>query len=368
MRIDIRELDQTRLDMAAQHYEEYGYFILTGIEQAVTAVYRPILAGIIGVEERELDTVFSADRSMGILPPGIRQKLARVTTTEALAETLIVNLQPVLRRLLGPLVHVSSSFHAQFKGAPVKSVDHGGYGQDYLEVHGPYLLHQDFTGANIPTSPSAVTLWTGLNTTPDWNLRLYPGSHRAGMLCNRWIELTDPRLKPLGEPIDIRAEVGAAVIFNAMLLHGTSNAGPRQRVSCDIRFFPLCGFLPSEVRTAGHASLDEIERLAATAPGPVLRAPLGETRVFLGEDVALEDARAHCVTNWVNYINLGTRGKPAEALPYLEAFTNVEIGIDAPDVYASKFHQYPTHAETIERARQRLGGVTPEIGVAAHAN
>jgi len=368
MKIDFRELDQKRLDLAAQHYEEHGYFILTGIEQAVAAEYRPILAGIIGVEEQELEHLFAADRPIGILPPEIRQKLARVTATDGLADKLVATLQPVLRRLIGPLLHVSSSFHAQFKGAPVKTVDHGGYGQDYLEVHGPYLLHQDFTGANIPTSPSAVTLWTALNTTPDWNLRLYPGSHRIGMLCNRWIELTDTRLQPLGEPVDIAAEVGTAVIFNAMILHGTSNAGPRQRVSFDIRFFPLCGFLPSKVRTAGHASIEEIECLAASAPGPVLQAPLAEARVFLGEQVAIEDAPAHSVLNWVNYINLRTHGRPAEALPYLAAFTNQDIGIDPPEVYASKFHEYATHTGTIECARRCVaGGRTSEIGVATHA-
>jgi hypothetical protein len=368
MKIDFRELDQKQLERAAQHYEEHGYFLLTGIEQVVTAAYRPILAAIIGVRERELDGLFAPDRPMGILPEEVRQQLARVKTTESLAAALIGRLEPVLRRLVGPLLHISSSFHAQFKGAPVKSVDHGGYGQDYLEVHGPYLLHQDFTGAKMPTSPSAVTLWTGLNTTPDWNLRLYPGSHRAGMLCNRWIDLTDPRLEPFGNPVDIAAEVGTAVIFNAMLLHGTSNAGPRQRVSCDIRFFPLCGFLPSEVRTAGPASIADIDSLSATAPGPVLRAPLSETRIFLGEDVPLEDAPAHSVANWVNYINLETRGRHLDALRYLEAFTNREIGIDPPEVYAAKFHKYPARPETAERARQILaGGMASEIGVAAHA-
>jgi hypothetical protein len=46
-----------------------------------------------------------------------------------------------------------------------------------MEVHGAYLLHQDFTGAPIPTVPSGLTMWVGQNDCPNWTLRLYPGSN-----------------------------------------------------------------------------------------------------------------------------------------------------------------------------------------------
>ena len=56
-----------------------------------------------------------------------------------------------------------------------------------------------------------------------------------------------PRLAQLAPPVEIEARAGTGVIFNALLFHGTGKLGARRRVSCDLRFFPLCGFLPSEV-------------------------------------------------------------------------------------------------------------------------
>lgn len=350
--LDLRELDRNRLEAAAQHYEEQGYLVLTGAEQAVTSVFRPILAEIIGVATPDLDELFKPDKPLGILPHEVRRKLSRVETSNRLAESLLTSLEPIVRRLLGPIVHVSSSFHAQLKSAPVKNVERGGYQSDYLEVHGPYLLHQDFTGANIPTSPSALTLWVAQNTTSNWNLRLYPGSHRYGMLCNRWIELNDPRLAVLGKPVDIEARRDMAVIFNAMLLHGTSNPGPMQRISCDIRFFPLCGFLPSQPRLVGGWTETTLDEMLAAARGPTLRAPLLETQLYAGIFTPPEPAPPHSVLNWVNFVNCVIQGDPAAALSYLERFTNREIGIDPPEVYASKFLAHPVNQQTLERARR----------------
>ena len=62
------------------------------------------------------------------------------------------------------LAHVSSTFHGQCKGQNSDETYGGGYTGDSKEVSAPYLLHQDFTGANIPTSPSALTLWAGVNS------------------------------------------------------------------------------------------------------------------------------------------------------------------------------------------------------------
>ena len=140
----------------------------------------------------------------------------------------------MFRRLFGPLVHVSSNYHAQVKGGDVLRVDRGGGVGEYREVQGQYLIHQDFTGARIPTSPSQLTLWVAQNSSPDWTLRMYPGSHRNGLLNNQWVSLDDPWLAQFGTPVDVTAEEGLAVIFNSLLLHASSNPGPRRRVSCDI--------------------------------------------------------------------------------------------------------------------------------------
>ena len=104
-----------------------------------------------------------------------------------------------------------------------------------------------------PTSPSAVTLWVSMNSCPDWTVRFYPASHRQGLLCNDFLELDDQRLAALEKPIEVHAKIGTGVLFNALMLHGTGNPGSQRRVSCDIRFFPLCAFLPSTVHF-----LDEI--------------------------------------------------------------------------------------------------------------
>lgn len=359
MNIDFRDLDKKHLEAAARHYEEHGYFILTGVEEALSARFRPILADLIGVDSSELEGLFAPDRPLGILPSQLRRKLARVETSDALADTLVNTLEPIIRRLIGPVVQVSSTFHAQIKGAPLDYADHGGAQHDYLEVHVPFQLHQDFTGATIPTSPSAVTLWVALNTAPDWNLRLYPGSHRYGMLCNRFIDLADPRLAALGKPLDIQARAGTAVLFNAMLLHGTSNPGPTQRVSCDIRFFPRCGFLPSQPRPVGNGTGGTMAELLPTAPGPTLRAPLLETQIYMGIPTALESAPEHSVLNWVNCVNCLVEGNLVAALPHLERFTNRVIGLDPPEVYVSKFLRRPTYQQRPHGARECLHAVKP---------
>jgi hypothetical protein len=253
---------------------------------------------------------------------------------------------------------VSSTFHVQYKGGSRRRVEHGGYvpDSDFTELHGQYLLHQDFTGAALPTSPSAVTVWTAMNTCPQWNLRLYPGSHRLGMLCNQWLELDDNRLEALGNPIDIQAQEGTAVVFNAMLLHGTSNPGPKVRASCDVRFFPLCGFLPSQVHLLAPSAARELALGLDRVSGPVLRSPLLETQAFLGETPVVPSLPArNSVLNWANYVKLVMRGELDEALPSLERFVNVEIGGDPLTPYAKKFHGREVHEQTLRMARELMG-------------
>ena len=229
-----------------------------------------------------------------------------------------------------------------------------------MELHGPYLLHQDFAGAAIPTSPSMVTLWTPLNTSSYWNLRLYPGSHLQGLLCNKWLELQDSRLDVLGAPVDIQAKEGTAVMFNSMMLHGTSNPGPQRRVSCDIRFFPLCGFLPSEPYLLDPNPLEAIASGLERAPGPVLRSPLLEDLAFLGKettgvDLPLLETSPCSVLNWVNYISMVQSTNPESALPFLRALVNDRIGVDELEVYISKFFACPVQQDTLENIRQKIG-------------
>jgi hypothetical protein len=189
MVFDLAELDVRMLEEVCRVYEEQGYCVLSGLKERVTSRFYPLVREALGVNGPEWAEALDPRRPGRIFPPEIRRKLARVETPGTLAHDLLGALRPVLSGLIGPLVHVSSTSHAQFKGVPAAPVDHGGYESklEYMEVHGAYWLHQDFTGASIPTSPSGLTLWIGLNECPDWTLRLYPGSHRLGLLCNRWL-------------------------------------------------------------------------------------------------------------------------------------------------------------------------------------
>jgi hypothetical protein len=359
MRFHLRDMTGPGVEAAARHFEENGFFMLDGVGDEVTAHFRPLLAEMMDVSAGELREILDPNSAPMVLPVEIRQRLSRITTPPELRDAIFAALEPVFVRILGPLVHVSSSFHGQFKGGEMKAVDHGGYKQDYLEVQGQYLLHQDFTGANIPTSPCAITLWVAQNSCPDFNLRLYPRSHKVGLICEQWLPLDDPKLAFLGAPIDVVAEEGTAVIFNSLLLHSSSNPGPRRRVSCDIRFFPLCGFLPSEVHVLGARPLATLRRRLTEESGDTLRAPLLEDLAFLGEGEVEPDVPPLSVRNWANYLVELLNGDPDAALPHFERFVNVDHGWDAPQKYTSKYHDRQIHRETLLTARRKIAAAEP---------
>jgi phytanoyl-CoA dioxygenase PhyH len=260
----------------------------------------------------------------------------------------------VLARLLGPIVHISRDFHAQFKCGATGRVGYGGYDsqQSFMEVHGAYQLHQDFTGASLPTSPSALILWTGLNDCEDWPVRIYPRSHRLGLLCRRFVSVDHASLTRLGEPLEIQARPGSGIIFNSLLLHGTGSAGPGRRVSCDIRFFPSCPYLQSLPRSLVESPAAFIEERLARETGETLRAPLLENQAIaacMGDNVK---AAPHSILNWANYLNDVCNGDPDRAADHLARFANAEIGLDSPGTYIEQFHGRPMQPATLERIRE----------------
>lgn len=359
MPLDLSRIDAPALKRAAREYDEQGFLLLSGVDD-VSHRMASELAGRIGADETTLDSMLDPEKAV-VFPQEIRQRLSKVDTSRELAVWLLHRLEDLLGEMLGPFVHVSSDFHGQFKGGGALQVDHGGYKPEtsFMEVHGGYLLHQDFAGATIPTSPSAMTLWVALNTCPDWNLRLYPASHRQGILCSEFLALDDPRLASLEKPVDIQAARGTGVVFNAMLLHGTSNPGPRRRVSCDIRFFPLCGFLPSEVHMLGDDPLRRLNERLSEETAATLRAPLLEDRIFLGGEIERETVPERSVLNWVSYLDGLAHGRRDEALPHLERLANQGFDPSAPATYAAKFHNRPVSSKTLGAVRDRLSSVTP---------
>lgn len=366
MRFRLDQLSGSNLEAAAQHFETHGYFMLEGVSDAITRHFKPLVAERMMVNDEELERILDPESPPMVLPEEVRKRMSRIDSTPELQTALLGNLSGMFRRLMGPFVHVSSTFHGQFKGGDAPPVDHGGYNANakYLEVQGQYLIHQDFAGAALPTSPCGVTLWTPLNSCPEWNLRLYPGSHRHGLLCQEWMKLDDPRLASFGAPIDIKAERGTAMVFNALLLHSSSNPGYRRRVSCDIRFFPLCAFLPSRVHVLGEEPLVDFRRGLERADGPTLRAPHLEAAAFMGLRREPEACEPHSILNWANFVQSSVQGDQARALRDLTRFTNTEQGIDGVDAYAHKFHNQPIHRSTLAGLLERLrafGADAPEI-------
>ncbi len=360
MVFQLSELSSTGIEEFARHYDEQGFCVLTGVEEAVTNHFDGVLADVLELGNGEFQELLDPRSAARVFPQEVRRKLARVPTTQALTERIIAGLRPALLRLLGPMAHISSSFHAQFKGGSAAPVDHGGYIADlnYMEVHGAYLLHQDFTGASLPTSPSALTVWVGLNECPDWKLRLYPGSHRLGLLCDRWLKLDDQRLQSVGKAIELQAKRGTAVIFNSLLLHGTGDSGPLKRVSCDIRFFPVCGFLPTPAHLLVENPRHFLEHTLSTETAETLRAPLLEDMAWAGAGITehrvLEHAAEHSILNWPNYLTTLLQGDPIGAVRHLERFANTKLGVDAAETYISKFHGYAIQEERVLRIRELL--------------
>jgi hypothetical protein len=353
----LSQLTDQSLQEMGEEYERNGFCVLTGIGDDIAESFERTLASILGSENGQLQV----DAASGVFSAEIRKRLSRVDTSPDLKELMISRFGQVLMKLIGPLVHVSSTFHSQFKNLSAKAVDHGGYdsGFDYMEVHGPYLLHQDFAGASFPTTPSMLIIWIPLSSSPDWNLRLYRGSHRLGLLCNTWMELNHDGLHEIGEAVNIEAQKGQAVVFNALTLHGTSQPGPIPRISCDIRFFPLCGFLPSEVHFLTPEPLQEIHQRLLREQSDVLQAPLFEDLVYLSakeieEPFPILRAEPQSVLQWVNYLTMKTKGKQDHASEFLEKLVNTSKGIDPPAVYMDKFHHHPIQWKTVQSVTDRL--------------
>jgi hypothetical protein len=164
--------------------------------------------------------------------------------------------------------------------------------------------------------------------------------------------------------VDIEAEYGTAMVFNAMLLHSSSKPGHRRRVSCDIRFFPLCGFLPSSVHLLGPDPLGEFRRGLAAGGTETLRAPFLEAAGFMGIGEDSAATRPHSILHWADFVRHSVAGDSEAALAALTRFTNAEQGIDGVDAYAAKFLGRPLCPEPLAgllaELRQR-DAAAPEV-------
>jgi hypothetical protein len=365
-KFDLKNLTAAAMDDLAVQYHDHGFALLTGIDE-ITSLFPAVLSQTTGTPPEQIEQMLEPENH-GILSPSLRQQLSKVPTTPGLSEALLQILTPLLLKLLGPIVHVSSNFHAQFKEGSVGQIGYSGFhaATEYVEIHGPHLLHQDFAAASFPISPSMITLWVALNTTSSWNLRLHPGSHRQGVLCDTFLDLSHERLKLLQSGLDISARKGEGVLFNGMMLHGTGKAGPERRASCDIRFFPFCGFLPSEAHLIHRDPLGFLQQTIEQEDRSTLQTPLYQDLVFLGKAETVEEKlEAHqrepySPLYWIHYLVHLTRGNQTTGIPFLRSIINRESGVD-PDLLVRKFKDHPLYAETLRTVRQKLQRLDPDL-------
>lgn len=358
--LSLRDLSVANLEKAAAFYAQNGYLEITDTDHDLLPTVERVLDEELKSVGLELDSILDGTTPLFEFSQDQRKSLSQIDTTASLQSQLVTLLEPILLYLLGPLVHVSSNFHAQFKGADLEApaVDHGGYPSDstYLEPFGQYLLHQDFTGARLPTSPGGMTLWVPSTTGENWGLRVYPGSHRLGILCHDWIDLDDDRLDFLGEPIDILPRRGRALLFHSLILHSSVAPGPDRRVSSDIRFFPLCAYLPSKIWVLGddpEAQFDNLDQ-----QDEILAASRYEALVYLGRDTGLEEIADCSVLNWASYVEAVKKGEDDRAIQSLKRFTNLGLTGESHQTYVDKYHEYPMNMDTLKRAQFAIRGET----------
>lgn len=354
MILDVRALNSSDLEQAARQFAQVGYIELEGLEQRAVPAFRALLAEKLAIDHAELQRLITAEAGHEVFPTEVRQALSRIATTPVLAATLVDLLRPLMARLIGPLAHVSRDFHSQFKGGATPGIDHYHHemAAEYLELHGAYLLHQDFTGASLPTSPSGLTLWCALNDCDASPLRLFPGSHRLGMVCNRMWKLDDPRLAALAAPLEVRAREGRGVLFNSMLIHGTGESGTQRRVSCDIRFFPLCGFLGSQVHALSESPLEALAAGLRRAEDEVLRSPLLEALVYLDRPIEPPPAAPLSRYHWLDYIRHRLDGDPERARADLDQMANTELSGELPEAFGRAWHKRELDLAALEAVRR----------------
>src|SRR5947209_18155904 len=106
MIVNLGDWTAAQLEAAARHYEEHGYFLVSGLDQVVRSHFSPLLQTALGVGDREWADVLDPAAALPPFSREVRQRLARLPTPPALADVLLSELRPVFARLIGPLAHV----------------------------------------------------------------------------------------------------------------------------------------------------------------------------------------------------------------------------------------------------------------------
>ena len=329
---------RANLDEVVAHYEREGFVILTDVDPRPAQILRQIVCAASGLTPDRLRDIGRNGTNL-LLSPEARTALARPVMTPELQEVCLEVFGELLLRLLGPIIHVSQTFHPQIKSQATEQTILDGYSGDGLEVQAVYGFHQDFTAARVLTSPSAMVCWVPLNTCERNTLRVYPRSHRLGLLTNRWLPLDIPGIERLGAPIDVQAKEGQVLLFNFMLMHGGSNPGPSTRISCDLRFFPFCGIIDSAPVTLQSQPIRWIQSRLDHGLGDMLQAPLCETLSYCGMPMARSTPRPYSNLHWAKFLEAPVKQEIDKGLEATARWVNTEVGFDPVAAYQQRFAQ-----------------------------
>lgn len=330
------------LDAIESHYASEGFVVLTDIEAAFTNEFANIVArkgNLTGQEKDLLGQSGKIDLSAEQI-----QALKRVDVTPELKKLCLDLIGDLLLRLLGPVIHTSRDFHFQFKKQTETREILKGYSEDGVEIQALYGIHNEFTAARILVSPSGLVCWVPLNTYEGCALNLFPGTHRRGLLTNRWLSRDEIGRADMGPPVKYYPKRGEIVLFHFMTMHGSGKSYSKNpvdgnRASCDIRFFPLCGIIDSEPTRLVDDPIDWIRQRLQGGIDEVLLAPLNETLAYFGEALSTDDARQHSVLNWGNFIRHWLDGNEQKALDAIARLANTQQGFDTLESYQKRFTQ-----------------------------
>jgi hypothetical protein len=347
-------LRQQQFPAIVDFYSRHGFVVLTDVDPKLAAAFRHVVGETTGLTDEQIRRAGRGEEVA--ISSDARAKLARPEMTPELRNLLFATLGDLVVELLGPFIHVSNSYHPQIKRTQSTYILKG-YSGDGLEVEAPYGLHQDFTAARLVTSPSAIVCWIPLNSCEFNALRVYSDTANRGMLTNRWLRPDEGGVEQLGPSVEVKAEEGQVLLFNFLVMHGTTRPGPATRISCDARFFPLCGILDSEATVLRP---DPVAWIRARLREPLtepLAGPLYEALAYLGETIEWPSVRQHSVLHWARVIEGLVRGDAAQVRDGVAQFVNTQDGFDPAGDYVERFAGLALQPRAY---RSVLGHLSPE--------
>ena len=338
-------LSSATLDSIVAGFQRDGVVVLTDVDSGPLDILTRMLAEQSGLSTSEIR---AAGREGGVdISSDVRAKLARGYMTPELRDASHAVFGDLLLRLVGPILHTSQTFHYQLKPRAQRDVILHGYHGDGREVQALYGIHNEFTAARVLTTPSAVVCWIPLNTFDGKALYFYPGSHRHGLLANRWLPRHDAceGIERVGPVVEYQPKLGEVVIFNFLVLHGSGAAvlgeatpGPQPtRISCDLRFFPLAGLLDSEASLRRPDPVAWMREQERALDDDLLRAPLWESLAYLGERIDWPALPDHSVAHWARFVEGLVQQNAAQRDDAIRHLANTAIGFDPIESYLERF-------------------------------